>query len=112
MRRMFSTDAQHQRRHTQERTTMAGRPKRPEDVISLALRITPALLRKVDRCKALLELREGTSLSRTSVLVRALELGAEQLIATWDAAPEVPAPAPSPEPSAQRRRPRTTTPVG
>ena len=59
---------------------MAGRPKRTEEVTSLLLRLPPALLRKLDRCKAILELREGVSLTRTSVLWRALDVGADVLM--------------------------------
>src|SRR5262249_30216181 len=40
----------------------------------------PALLTKLDRCKAVLEWREGRSLTRTSVLGRALDVGADVLI--------------------------------
>src|SRR5438128_3255 len=59
---------------------MAGRPKRTEEVTSLLLRLPPTLLRKLDRCKAVLEWREGRSLTRTSVLGRALDVGADVLI--------------------------------
>ena len=59
---------------------MAGRPKRTEEVTSLLLRLPPALLSKLDRCKAILELREGRSLTRTSVLGRALDVGTDVLI--------------------------------
>jgi hypothetical protein len=57
-----------------------GRPKRTEEVTSLLLRLPPALLSKLDRCKAVLELREGGSLTRTSVLGRALDAGADVLM--------------------------------
>ena len=57
-----------------------GRPKRTEEVTSLLLRLPPALLRKLDRCKAVLELREGGSLTRTSVFWRALDVGADVLM--------------------------------
>ena len=57
-----------------------GRPKRTEEVTSLLLRLPPVLLRKLDRCKAVLELREGGSLTRTSVFWRALDVGADVLM--------------------------------
>ena len=58
-----------------------GRPKRTEEVTSLLLRLPPALLSKLDRCKAVLEWREGRRLTRTSVLGRALDVGVAYLLA-------------------------------
>jgi hypothetical protein len=57
---------------------MAGRPK-GEAVTSVLLRIPPALLRQVERCKALLELQEGRSLTRTAAFWRILVAGCEAL---------------------------------
>jgi hypothetical protein len=54
---------------------MAGRPKRAEAVTPVLLRIPPALLARVNRCKAQLELQGDISLSRTEVFWRLLELG-------------------------------------
>jgi hypothetical protein len=58
---------------------MAGRPKRAEVVTPVLLRIPPALLARVNRCKARLELQEETNLSRTEVLWRVIEAGCQVL---------------------------------
>ena len=56
---------------------MAGRPKREEEVTPVLLRIPPALLKRVERCKALLELQEGASISRTDTFWRIIEAGCD-----------------------------------
>jgi hypothetical protein len=56
-----------------------GRPKREEDVTPILLRIPPALLKRVERCKARLEFQEGTSIPRTTVFWRILEAGCDTL---------------------------------
>jgi hypothetical protein len=60
-------------------TGKVGRPKRVEDVTSILLRIPPALLKRVERCKARLEFQEGTSIPRTTVFWRLLEAGCDTL---------------------------------
>ena len=54
---------------------MAGRPKREEEVTSVLLRIPPALLKRVERCQALLQLREDTRFTRTEAFWRIIEAG-------------------------------------
>jgi hypothetical protein len=58
---------------------MAGRPKREEEITPVLLRIPPALLKRVERCQALLQLREGVRLTRTDAFWRILEAGCEAL---------------------------------
>jgi hypothetical protein len=58
---------------------MAGRPKRTEEVAAMTLRLPPALLARVNRCKALCELQEGSNLSRTDVLWRIIDAGCQVL---------------------------------
>jgi hypothetical protein len=58
---------------------MAGRPKRDEEVAAMTLRIPPALLERVNRCKARIELQDGKNLSRTEVLWRIIAAGCEVL---------------------------------
>jgi hypothetical protein len=58
---------------------MAGRPKREEEVTSVLLRIPPALLKRVERCQALLQLREDTRFTRTEAFWRIIEAGCRAL---------------------------------
>ena len=58
---------------------MAGRPKREEEITPVLLRIPPVLLKRVERCQALLQLREGVRLTRTDAFWRILEAGCEAL---------------------------------
>lgn len=70
---------------------MAGRPKREEAVTPVLLRIPPALLARVNRCKARLELQGDISLSRTEVFWRLLEMGCglqEVLMSTPEKIPD------------------------
>jgi hypothetical protein len=56
---------------------MVGRPKREEEVTPVLLRIPPALLKRVERCQALLQLREDTRFTRTEAFYRIIEAGCE-----------------------------------
>jgi hypothetical protein len=56
-----------------------GRPKREEPVTPVLLRIPQRLLKRVGRCKAMLELEEGTSISRTEAFWHVLKAGCEAL---------------------------------
>jgi len=56
-----------------------GRPKREEEVTPVLLRIPSAILARVERCKAMLELQEATSIPRTAAFWRILEAGCEAL---------------------------------
>jgi hypothetical protein len=54
---------------------MVGRPRLNDEVAVMTLRLSPTLLARVNRCKALIELQEGSSPSRTQVLWRIIEEG-------------------------------------
>jgi hypothetical protein len=69
---------------------MAGRPKREEAVTPVLLRIPPALLARVNRCKAWLELQGDISLSRTEVFWRLLEMGCGVLESQMSAPEKIP----------------------
>jgi hypothetical protein len=58
---------------------MAGRPKREEEVTPILLRIPPALLERVQRCQALLQLQTGASVTRTAAFWHILEAGCDAL---------------------------------
>ena len=85
---------------------MAGRPPREEQVAVMTLRIPHPLLERVNRCKARVELAEGTNLSRTEVLWRIIEEGCgvlEGQVAMPTGSPDVVAglsgPSDAPQPS-------------
>jgi hypothetical protein len=58
---------------------MAGRPKREEEVTPVLLRMTPALLKRVERCQTRLALQEDARLTRTEAFWRIIEAGCEAL---------------------------------
>ncbi len=58
---------------------MAGRPKREEEVTPVLLRMTPVLLKRVERCQTRLALQEDARLTRTEAFWRIIEAGCEAL---------------------------------
>ena len=54
---------------------MAGRPKRPGEMTPVLLRIPPALLARVERCQALLQLQTGVRHTRTMAFEVLLDMG-------------------------------------
>ena len=56
-------------------TAMAGRPKRPVEITPVLLRIPPALLARVERCQALLQLQTGIRQTRIMAFEVLLDLG-------------------------------------
>jgi len=56
---------------------MAERPSRTGTSTSVLLRLPPALLQRVNRCQALLQLQAGARVSRIDAVCRLLEVGCD-----------------------------------
>ncbi len=74
---------------------MAGRPPRTEEVKGVYIRISPALIDRVEHCHALLQRQHGPKFNQTAAYERIIEAGCAALEGTLEDS-ETPAPAQTP----------------